>query len=418
MLRLWMLLAGLALAAGTANADVDAAADASAPTRLSGVLQWRGLPPLAWSIETAEGPVLSTRVTGRARVSADGLSGEASVAVDAATGEVTWRDGTLRLDLGQWVPRFLDAARLAPLPAGMIVGGELTASTAGSWSARGVEGRADLAVSATLQRATPPLRVEGITLTVTLPNLRDPSDSPLQRASFSTARVGDITATNADIRFRIRGFREAQIEGARVDLLGGQVRVEPFALRIAPAGLEPVVTTMLLDQIALGAVIGLLPESVSAATGSVSGAVGVQWSREQSLTIGRGSLTLSRGESSQMRLAPQPGFLTSQLPRRLTLLPAWLGPISGWFSPPNPAYAAVEAIELGRAPLVIESLEVMTHPEADAAGRTARLRVRARPANPGAVGEVSFEINLFGPLNQVLKLGLDERVRLPGTGRP
>jgi hypothetical protein len=35
---------------------------------------------------------------------------------------------------------------------------------------------------------------------------------------------------------------------------------------------------------------------------------------------------------------------------------------------------------------------------------------------PGPVGEVSFEVNLSGPLNQVLKLGLDERVQMPSTG--
>lgn len=431
MFRLWTLLVGLPLCAAVAREagpaalapDVGAAAAPAtgsglSSTTLSGVLQWRGLPPLRWSIETAAGATPSTRVAGKARITADGLSASADVAVDASTGEVAWRDGTLRLELGRWIPWLLDAVRLSPLPAGVTVTGELTGTTAGAWTARGLSGQADLQVRGDLERITPPLRVDGITLSLALPNLRDLGDSPLQLARFSRARVGDLIAQNAEIRFRVRGLRDVRVEGAEVDLLGGRVRVDPFPIRIEPEGLAPVAATVSLERIALEEVIRLLPNAVTAATGSVSGAVAVEWSRERSLTIGRGALNLSRHEPSQMRLAPQPGFLTSQLPQRLTLLSPSFGPIARWFSPPNPAYAAVEAIELGRVPLIVESLEVTTRPEADADGRTARLQVRARPATPGAVGEVSFEINLFGPLNQVLKLGLDERVRLPGTARP
>ncbi len=385
-------------------------------TVLSGVLQWRGLPPLRWTIETRAGGPLSTRIEGSAHVVAEGLEGTAQVIFDAASGESVWREGALRVDLARWVPSLLTAARLAPLPPGVAVTGSLTATTAGGWTRDGLTGRADLQIRGSLERTAPPLRVDGIALSVTLPDLQNLAASPQQHARFDRAKVGDVVAEQGEIRFRMRSLQEVAIEGADLQLLGGRVALAPFSARIEPDGLAPLETTVTLEGLALAEAIKLLPQAVTAATGLIAGSVDVQWSRAESVTIGRGLLELQPGRHAEMRLAPQPGFLTGQLPERLALLPPSFGPLARWFSPRNPAYTAVEAIELGRENLVIESLQILTRPEADASGRTARLLVRARPSVPGAVGEVGFEVNLSGPLNQVLKLGLDQRVQLPATG--
>ena len=429
MFRLWTLLVGLPLCAAAARdagpaadapaagaAAIPAGGSASSASTLSGVLQWRGLPPLQWSIETTAPPALARRVEGKVRVAADGLSGAADIVIDVPSGEIAWKEGQLQIELARWIPSLLTAAQMPPLPTGVTLEGALTAKTAGAWTARGLTGQADVQVRGSLERVTPALRVDGIVLALTFPNLSDLGDSPAQTARFAQAKIGELVAENAEIRFRIRSPQAVDIDGAEISLLGGRVRAEPFTIRIASAGLEPVLATLTLENLALAEAIKLLPQAVTAATGTIVGSVDVQWSREQSLTIGRGILELRPGRRAEMRLAPQPGFLTSQLSERLALLPPSFGPIARWFSPLNPAYAAVEAIELGRESLVIESLQVLTHREADAAGRTARLQVRARPVIPGPVGEVSFEVNLSGPLNQVLKLGLDERVQMPSTG--
>lgn len=436
MLRPWTLLAGLLLGAitvlgagspapalgsspgntrTTSTPDASPSPDPSA-NALSGVLQWRGLPPVRWTIETHSGSPLSSRVEGTAHVAAEGLEGTAHVIFDASSGESVWRDGSLRIDLARWVPPLLIAARLAPLPPGVAVTGSLTATTAGAWTRDGLTGRADLQVRGTLERATPPLRVDGIALSLTLPDLQDLAASPRQHARFDRAKIGDVVAENGEIRFRVRSLQEVSVEGADLRLLGGRVAVAPFSARIEPDGLAPLATTVTMESLALAEAIKLLPQAVTAATGLIAGSVDVQWSKAESVTIGRGLLELQPGRRAEMRLAPQPGFLTGQLPERLALLPPSFGPLARWFTPRNPAYAAVEAIELGRENLVIESLQILTRPEADDAGRTARLLVRARPAVPSAVGEVAFEVNLSGPLNQVLKLGLDERVQLPAAG--
>ena len=429
MFRFWTLLVGLTLCAaraGDAGPTVHAPAVAAAAlpvpqpipsaSTLSGVQQWRGLPPVRWSIETTATTALAKRVEGRIHVTADGLSGTADILLDLPSGEIAWKQGQLKIELAQWIPSLLSAARMPPLPNGVTLAGTLTAKTTGAWTARGLTGQADVHVSANLERSTPALRLDGITLALNLPNLGDLGDSPTQYAHVVRAETGAVVAENVAIRFRVRGPRTVDIEGAELSLLGGRVRVNPFTVKIDSSGLAPVAATVTLEDLALAEVIKLLPQAVTTATGTIAGSVDVAWSREQSLTIGRGTLQLQPGQSAEMRLAPQPGFLTSQLPRRLALLPPSFGPMTRWFSPLNPAYDAVEAIELGRESLIIETLQVFTHPEADSAGRTARLQVRARPVIPGPVGEVSFEVNLCGPLNQVLKLGLDERVQLPSTG--
>jgi hypothetical protein len=117
MFRLWTLLVGLPLCAA-ATRDAGPAADApaagaaaipaggsaSSATTLSGVLQWRGLPPLQWSIESTATPALARRVEGKVRVAADGLSGAADIVIDVPSGEIAWKEGQLQIELARWIP--------------------------------------------------------------------------------------------------------------------------------------------------------------------------------------------------------------------------------------------------------------------------------------------------------------------------
>ncbi len=153
----------------------------------------------------------------------------------------------------------------------------------------------------------------------------------------------------------------------------------------------------------------LVPASLAAARGRVNGDLRVAWSEESGFQVGEGKLRLDASEPTTLTLAASPGFLTSQVPARFVLLPAWLGPLSRWFSPPNPALATLSDIELGRIPLQVQSLEVDLSPDGDAVGRTASVSIRGRPVGDGgAVDLVTFQINVAGPLSEVLKLGLEQ----------
>ena len=114
-----------------------------------------------------------------------------------------------------------------------------------------------------------------------------------------------------------------------------------------------------------------------------------------------------------MRLTATPGFLTQRLPARISLLPSWTGALGRWLAPVNPAYHDMQEIEMGRANLRVETLRIDLTPEGDEQGRTAQVYVSARPEQAGGtVKEVTFQVNVSGPLAAVLRLGMNQNMSL------
>ncbi|MDF3059877.1 MAG: hypothetical protein K0R17_4092, partial [Rariglobus sp.] len=67
----------------------------------------------------------------------------------------------------------------------------------------------------------------------------------------------------------------------------------------------------------------------------------------------------------------------------------------------------------GKVGLRVDLLEARLTPEGDERGRSASVVIRARPERAGTViGEVTFEVNVSGPLAEVLKLGMQQGLSL------
>jgi hypothetical protein len=167
-----------------------------------------------------------------------------------------------------------------------------------------------------------------------------------------------------------------------------------------------------LEGLDLAELSHLLPAALSEASGRINGQVGFDWNLAGGARAGRGEMTVSADTPAALRLAPAPGFLTERVPARIQLLPAWLGPLARWLAPENPAHGTLSDIELGRQPLQVEQLRVELRPDGPDGARSATVIVAARPALGGAVERVAFTINVSGPLDQVVRLGLDDRSRL------
>jgi hypothetical protein len=126
-----------------------------------------------------------------------------------------------------------------------------------------------------------------------------------------------------------------------------------------------------------------------------------------------GSLAVAAGQPATVRLASSPGLLTGNSPPRIALLPASMGALSRWFSLENPAHGMLQRIELGQAPLAVENLRLQLYPDGAGGARSARVEVVARTTGVGDVVEkVTFTVNVSGPLDQVLRLGLDNRAKI------
>jgi len=175
-------------------------------------------------------------------------------------------------------------------------------------------------------------------------------------------------------------------------------------------GARNIRSVVLLDGLVVRRIADYLPPVLTNATGRVDGRVDIGWSERQGFVINAGSLRMAPGEPASMLLAPSPGFLTRHTTSRVTVLPAWLGPLARALTLENPAYATLRAIEMGELILEVGSLKVDLHPRADQRGRSARVVISARPADANAVESLRFEINVAGPLDEVIALGSEGKL--------
>jgi hypothetical protein len=99
------------------------------------------------------------------------------------------------------------------------------------------------------------------------------------------------------------------------------------------------------------------------------------------------------------------------VPERLALLPSWTGPIGKWLATPNPVYGDVSDIEMGRSELQIVSFGLKLMPRGDDRGRTGVVQISARQTKSDRVVKlVSFEVNVFGSVSELLKHSMVDKV--------
>jgi hypothetical protein len=70
---------------------------------------------------------------------------------------------------------------------------------------------------------------------------------------------------------------------------------------------------------------------------------------------------------------------------------------------------------MGEKLLTVERLHAQLYPDGPNGARSAVVEISARPANGGAVDEVTFTVNVFGPLTQVLRFGLNQTLKVSGS---
>ncbi|HYD84850.1 MAG TPA: YdbH domain-containing protein, partial [Opitutus sp.] len=221
--------------------------------------------------------------------------------------------------------------------------------------------------------------------------------------TMTTARFG---ARGLAVIARLNADRTLAVEEARIEIAGGEVTADPTTVALTPMASE---LNLRITNVGLQDVAALVPSGLLESRGRINGAVRVGWSEAGGFKLGEGNLVLEQTEPAMVRLAPTPGFLTAQITERVPLLPASFGPLARWTSLRNPAFEEIRDIELGRTGLQIESLSVQLSPQGDRDGRTARVRMTGRPARPDSVvGAVTFEVNVAGPLSEVLRLGMNQ----------
>ncbi len=194
-----------------------------------------------------------------------------------------------------------------------------------------------------------------------------------------------------------------QVVSAQLEIAGGELFVDPADVPLVPPSLD---LNLRFQRVGLQDVVQLVPSAgLADARGRIDGRVRVRWDNELGLRYGVGQLGLCHDEPAVVRLSPSIGLLTGRLDPYIDLS-VYVGKLLGrLFRPENPAFKDLQQVELGQSELQVSSLQVNLTPEGDDQGRSATVRFVAQPVEKGStVRQVTFDVNVVGPLNHVLQI--------------
>ncbi len=401
--------------AGAVAADVDIVLPVAST---SGTIELKGAPPLAWETQVdAVGSASRHRHRIKATLQGSGFAVVAHVETDPSRQRGNWTLDPSVIALQSWLAPLARMFGVLDSLGDLAADGRLLVDGTG----RIEEGRLTGSLRCRLEDGeliseSRSVHLAGLHLSFDLDSFSPPVASRPQTLSFKEARFSDVIARNGEVTFYLTNNQEVRIERARLDVFGGAAELTGglFPLKTLLAG--EVSATVRIVHVSLAEIAALLPGVIAEARGRLSGEIGVGWSKE-GFRLGNGSLQIERLESVEVRLSPQPGFLTAHTPERIPL-PSWMGALGRRLSPKNPAYETLRQVEMGLMTLQVETLAVQVQPAGDAAGRSATVQLLARPAIASAVDKVEFEVNVFGPLDEVLKLGLGNSFSIKMGERP
>ncbi len=368
-----------------------------------------GLPALTWRV--AVRPTADASLAFDATASAPGLDLTVALTLPRGDAPGTWRIVRSKCDASAWWHLSAEQAGAKSFPPDFELTGELVVTGAGEWRGADYSGALHVALAqGTAASVAQHWSATGFSLEGDVDLA--PARTAFRRASLrvDTVVAAGITARNFLLDATGAPGGRLAVTRAEVAALGGRITLAPFTLDpLAPA----VASEADFSQVGLGEIAGLLPQALAEARGQIAGRVSVNWSLKSGVGPGHGALAISPDQPATLRLAPSPGLLTGRSPERIALLPAFFGPLRKWTAIENPAHAMLRRIELGQVPLAVESLEINLYPDGTAGTRSAAVRVVARPTGVGDVVEkVTFNVNVSGPLDQVMRLGLDDRAKI------
>jgi hypothetical protein len=326
---------------------------------------------------------------GRATAEAPGLGVKADARFDPATKELAFTLPDVALDLKLW-QGFVQ--RLVLLPGGAVdLEGKLTGSAQGTW--RGKVFTAGAKVRLREGRITNQARgvtAEGIEADLEFTDL-DQFVSKPGTLRAATVRVGQLTLRDIDAEFAFGDANKIIVSRAALHALGGSVAVEPFKYFLNLRELDVVV---LADNISVEEVMALTRDLPAKASGRLDGRLPVHVD-EGGLRLGTGWLALKPGVYAQIQFNAA-GLLT------------------GGVATNNPRYAVMKKVETGLLQLKVGELRLDIRPPNVPAGRSAQLHVVGEPVDPEVKAPIILDLNVNGPLEKLLNMGMDSRLSFGG----
>jgi hypothetical protein len=322
-----------------------------------------------------------------AHVKADGpgLAVQGDVDFDPAAGSVKFQLPAIRVDVKPWQAFVEQTLTLAPND--WTVDGKLAGSAEGQWAEGKLSGTAHVELrEGQAGNTAKAVTAVGIEADLDIADLAKFITKPAT-LRVRELRTGQLALRDMQYEFRFEGPNEVAISKATFLALGGTVAAQPFRYRFDRQILDAVVV---VDGISVEEIMALTPDLPAKATGRVNGSVPLRID-SAGLHLGTGWLELKPGSYAEVQLKAQ-GLLT------------------GGASPNSPSYAVLNKIESGLLKLQVSELRLDIRPPNVPEGRSAQLHIAGAPVDPQVKAPVVLDLNVNGPLERLINLGLDSRV--------
>lgn len=323
---------------------------------------------------------------GHVQAEAPGLTVKAEGNFRPSDNELRFRVPEVALDLARWQD-FLQ--RLVVLPGGRWeLAGRLTGSAEGRAKGKEVTlaGRVQFR-EGRLFYPEKKITLTGVEAELVFDDMWNFHTPPGQTARAQELKVGELTLRDVSLTFGVENSEKVAVTQASLKVLGGSISAEPFKLFANQRELE---ITVLADGLDVEQILAVAPTVPARASGRVDGRLPLRIDAS-GLRLGTGWLALKPGVYAEIQFNAV-GLLTNGV------------------DPKNPRFAVLNKIESGLLRLKVGELRLDVRPPSAPPGRSATLRVTGEPVDPTVKAPVTLDLNVNGPLERLINLGLDSRV--------
>lgn len=323
--------------------------------------------------------------SGSVQATGPGISVQAEGSYGFNDQRLAFRATQVSLELQPWQD-FIQ--RLVVLPGGTWeISGRLTATADGSYAANKLTAGGKVQLhDVRLANPARGFTAEGVEADLEFTDFKQFQSKP-GALRVRELRKGDLVATALDVTLAFDGPEHIAVSRATLQTLGGRVSAEPFKVFPNQQELE---ATLLADGLDVEKIMALAKDVPAKASGRVDGRLPIRID-EGGLRLGTGWLQLKPGVYAEVQLQAA-------------------GVLTGGMAATNPSYNVLKKVETGLLRLRLTELRLEIRPPNAPPGRSATLHLAGESTDPEVKAPVTLDLNVNGPIEQLINFGLDRRL--------
>ncbi|MBX3738124.1 MAG: YdbH domain-containing protein [Candidatus Didemnitutus sp.] len=340
-------------------------------------------------VQFAVKPAGKDRWSGDVNATAPGFAAKIGGEFNYASGTWKFQVADAQLDLAQWQD-FI--GQMVVLPGGKwSLAGKLRGSATGAYAGGKLALAGDVELSdARFEFPARNVVADGVSAKFHFRDL-DKFISEPGDVHVASLTAGEIKTTNLELQLAFDTVEKIAVSHATLEAFGGRLAAEPFRFFPRQNELEAV---LLVDGLVVEQLLALARDVPAKATGRVDGRVPLRIDGA-GIRFGTGWLELKRGVYAEVQFNAD-GLLTSGV------------------APNSAQYTVMKKIEAGLLRLKLAELRLDIRPPKAPPGRSAIVHLAGSPVDPEVKAPVTLDLNVNGPFESLLNLGLNSRVSFGG----